>query len=267
MVSKHSFSGFFAVLSISIALTACSGGSNPDVLIETSSLEAGKPVDLALSIQNGNEQPFEDLQISHEKLLHLIVISADFREFIHLHPEVKDLRNAEFGVSFTPKKAGKYLIATDFANSTEHFSDTDELIIQGTPVMETTEADFSTVKDFGSYQVSVTTSELKSGEDQTLRFNIRQNGQPVTDLQPYLAAPMHFAIVKDDLSSFTHTHGVIPVSHSMEHSSMEHHEVPSAFGPDIEASTTFPEPGNYHVFGEFNHDGQITTIHFQFTVE
>lgn len=258
------------LLSTASMLGACSmTPNNPKVLLETnpSIVEAGNPAELNLSIQDGNGQPFQDLQISHEQLLHLIIISADFEEFLHLHPKATSAENTPFTISFTPKKSGKYLLATDFANSEKSFSDTSFLIAQGSPEMNTPENDENKTKTFADYEVSVTTPELKSGSEQTLKFSISQNREAVTNLQPYLAAPMHFAIVKDDLSHFVHTHGIIPMGAAMDDSTMDHHTLPNSFGPDIEAKVNFPEPGHYHLFGEFNHGGKVTTIHFQFSVK
>jgi len=33
------------------------------------------------------EEPVDDLQVEHEKLMHVIGVRTDLREFIHIHPE------------------------------------------------------------------------------------------------------------------------------------------------------------------------------------
>jgi len=108
---------------------------------------------------------------------------------------------------------------------------------------------------------------LKAGKDATLVYYIRKDGQPVNDITPYLAAPMHIAIVKEDLSAFMHTHGEVHKNGAgMNQVGMQDtHEIPQKFGPEIEAHLQFPEPGKYHVFGEFKHNEKVITTHF--TVE
>ena len=89
---------------------------------------------------------------------------------------------------------------------------------------------------------------------------------------------MHIAIVRDDFSYFLHTHGevpdasargIIPFADAHEDSPApadatrhDAHEVPDAFGPTVDGHVTFPTPGTYAVFGEFEHERNIIVTRF-----
>ena len=44
----------------------------------------------------------------------------------------------------------------------------------------------------------------------TLSYFFTKNGKPVDDLEPYIAAEMHVAIISTDLEQFIHEHGMSP---------------------------------------------------------
>lgn len=91
----------------------------------------------------------------------------------------------------------------------------------------------------------------------------------MTNLEPYLAAPMHLAIVSAGLDSFIHTHGEIPDSGEKHHDHtvmMNMKPPPPAFGPEINAEVVFPKKGLYKVFSEVKHDGQVILIEFMVEV-
>jgi hypothetical protein len=90
----------------------------------------------------------------------------------------------------------------------------------------------------------------------------RKNGESVTDLEPYLSAPMHLAIISSDLTHFIHTHGEVPGMASMGHDA--HHmqmkiAVPDKFGPTVAIHVVFPVKGFYQIFGQVGHQGKITS--------
>ena len=59
-----------------------------------------------------NGKPIEDFDISHEKLLHLIIVSKDLSYFNHVHPEYKGKGVFEIINEFPA--GGEYRLAADF---------------------------------------------------------------------------------------------------------------------------------------------------------
>ena len=118
---------------------------------------------------------------------------------------------------------------------------------------------------------------IQAGEPATLHFTVSRDGEPVTDLAPYLGAAAHVAIISEDAADFAHTHGeAVEAAHvddADEHADRaepetpdEAHAVPTTFGPAIEAEHTFPVPGTYKLWIQVNHDGQVTTAPFSVDV-
>ena len=103
-----------------------------------------------------------------------------------------------------------------------------------------------------------------------LTYIFRKDGRPVTDLEPWLEAPMHLAIVSSDLKYFLHVHGEVP---GMEHAGHEeghmhmHMSVPSEFGPEIEVPVVFPGKGLYEVYGQAGYKGKVILTKFMVDVQ
>lgn len=261
-------------------ISGCSTSTEPQISLETSQneLKVGQPVEMTFSITDQQGRPTQKLMISHERILHVVVIGEDFEEFFHIHPEdlgpiTEDMkRAARFTTRFTPQKAGRYLVSTDFAHQNGHTSKTFQITVDGEPAMTPPSEDFSAYQSVDGYEITLTSHEpFETGKNNSLHFNIFQNQQNVTDLEPYLGAAMHVAIVRKDFQHFIHTHGMPHQDEEMDHvmdHSMEHHTMlPDQFGPELEAEVVFPTAGTYHVFAEFKHLGKTVVTHFQIPVK
>jgi len=238
-------------------------------------IEASISTLLSFSLLDKNGKPLKGITISHERILHVVIISEDFRIFSHVHPEdfgeitQKMINEAKFNIKYTFPKAGRYLVAIDAAAGEKHISRLMYVDVKGSPAMEPPLECYAFEKNFKGYWVklSVSPKTVNAGVETELRYNITRDGNPVTDLETYLAAAMHLAIVNKNLSDFKHTHGLIPGTpgeHPMGHI---HGIFNERFGPDIVAKVTFPEKGTYNIFGEFKHNGKVILTEFTLTVK
>lgn len=239
-------------------------------------LSTGMPTFIFFVIKDSKGAPVQELTATHDRMLHAVIIGEDFSVFGHIHPEDSgplppEMRaRGRYPVRFTFPKAGRYLIAVDGAIQGRHFSQQFLVSVAGGPRMAGFAKDVSREKRFGEYTVTLTATpeRIVAGREATLGFHISENGRPVTDLEPYLSAPLHLAILLTDLNSFVHAHGELPdgppghppVAHV-------HGEVPHAFGPRIEARVVFPVKGTYQVFGELQHQGRVVVISFMVEAE
>ena len=239
------------------------------------------PVTLTFTLRDLQGNPVQDLVLDHNRILHVVIASKDFSVFAHIHVEdsapvtSEMLQAASFPVHYTFPKAGQYLVSVDYAERGYIFSDQFYLNVGDPGAMGgPAPATFSQREKVDGYDVTLKTSPatLKAGAPATLDYHIEKDGSPVTDLQPYLAVPMHISIIRDDLMGFLHTHGLLPVSLTGkllgESIHASHLLLPSHFGPDIEATSfAFPSPGIYHIFGEFNSSGKVVVTQFTVRVE
>lgn len=266
---------------------------------------AGIPVGITIAVREPDGSPAE-LFLEHEKLLHTIVVSADMREFAHIHPvrnsppqdtpgarsragvisngvhpddarplAADERANSRFHLTHTFPKNGEYIIAVDYAHKFVHESRTFRVQVGAGEMGDV--ATYPARGTFSGYDVAIEYPLPFAGELATFNFTVEKGDKPVTTLQPYLAAPMHVAIVKHDLSEFIHTHGEvhdpdlplppIVVRNGRILHTIESMYLPPAFGPNIDAHTIFPTAGLYTIFGEFNTGGEVVTTAFTVRVE
>ncbi len=245
--------------------------------IEPASPRPGQPVTLRFTLRDEDGNPVKELSREHDRIFHAIVIGPDLRTYVHLHPEdlgpVTPAMRAStvFPVRATFPLAGRYLIAVDFTIRGQQFTQQFYLTVPGTsPVLAP--LDEARVQRVDGYEVRLRLPEpLQSGGGiQRLSYEIFRDGKPVTDLQTYLSAPMHLGIVSEDMRTFFHVHGELPMPWNER--LVANREVinqhfqayqPDRFGPDIDAYAMFPAPGRYVIFGQFRHRQNVILTRFE----
>jgi hypothetical protein len=115
------------------------------------------------------------------------------------------------------------------------------------PAAEPLAADRRTAEVDG-YTVELA-GDLVGGGDSELTLTVSRDGQPVTDLEPYLGAYGHLVALRDGDLAYLHVHP---------------HESEVA-GPDIEFTAEVPSAGGYRLFLDFRHGGQVHTASFDVT--
>ena len=70
----------------------------------------------------------------------------------------------------------------------------------------------------GDYEIELDASALVAGEESMLKIAIMKDGEPATDLHPYLGVPAHAVLVKADDLSYVH-------AHPMDESQAEEHGI------------------------------------------
>jgi hypothetical protein len=245
-----------------------------DVETTPKHISAHIPATLRFSLKDHAGKPLSGITVSHERILHVIVVSQDFTVFAHLHPEdfgavtPEMIRDARFSVNYSFPKAGRYLIALDSAVHDLHFSKQLFIDVAGKPNMAAAVTDFSRAKKSGDYVIRLTVPEhIKAGQETTLGYFIEKDGKPVADLETYLAALMHLAVIKADLRNFIHAHGEAPGSPSAHPAGHIHGTALHGFGPLIETTIIFPVKGVYQVFSEIKHQGNVIVTSFMVEVE
>lgn len=271
------------------------------IIKSTSPISSKEETLFEINITSNGKLPNPQLfQYNHERLMHVVIIDENFETFAHIHPEDQGvitesmLKNGEFYFKHIFPKDGRYIVALDFQYNNEEVSHK-QIFDAGERLPSNLLKDFSREKKFGDYDFifSPGSSEVFSGEHQTIRYYIEKKGFPVLDLEPYLGATAHFSIVSSDPGTFAHTHGTLSPEfegnehmqkHSFQmakkvlaHGGLEkdsrmstddnnHEEVPLQFGPDIYLHHTFTHPGIYALFGEFKHEGKIILTKFMVEV-
>ncbi|MBI5849005.1 MAG: hypothetical protein HZB31_13855 [Nitrospirae bacterium] len=251
-------------------------GEQPLVTLATDPprIIAGSPVRMTVSLRDHNNRPLQGIELSHERILHAIIISRDLSFFAHIHAEdigpvtASMLKEAVLPLQFTFPRPGEYLMGLDFAANDESFSKTVPVMVAEAPAMGSPAVDLSRIKIFGDYHVSLELPPggARAGTDTLLRFVIQKNGKAVTDLEPYLGASMHLAVVSIDRKSFIHAHGELP-GEGHSHQDHLHAAAPAKFGPEIDADLVMPVKGIYKIFSQVQHKGKVLLFDFMIEVQ
>jgi hypothetical protein len=249
-----------------------------DIKTDPERIHVGNLTNIVFSIKDHGGKPIQELSVHHDRIMHVIIASQDFSVFAHIHPEdfgsitpeMKKL--ARYPVKFTFPKGGRYIIAIDFAIKGQLIAKRFLIDVAGEPKMGFPTRDLSREKRFGNLDVTLTSvpERIVAGKEVMLSYLFRKKGESVADLEPWLSAPMHLAIISSDLAHFIHTHGELPGMPPMSHD--EHHmqmkmTVPDKFGPKIETHIIFPAKGLYQIFGQVEHQGKVIVTSFMVDVE
>lgn len=205
--------------------------------------EAKQQTTLSLQIKDQNGKPIEQFDISHEKKMHLIVVSKDLSYFDHIHPEYKG--NGTFEVTTAFPAGGEYKLVADFIpTGIGAMTQTHWVQVQGAAAPSATiQPDTNKTKLVDGKAVTFTTDKLAAGKETVLNFHMEEadSRKPITNLQPYLGAVGHVVIMSADTEQYLHVH---PMDEK-------------AAGPDAKFMTTFPKPGTYKIWGQFQRDGKL----------
>jgi hypothetical protein len=193
--------------------------------------------------------PVREYRTTHEKELHLIVVRRDLTGYQHLHP----VRAADgtWSVPLRLPAPGAYRVFADFAPAALR----DRTLTLGADVFAPGAFSPATLPaataraSVDGYQVELTGTP-EAGAETELSFTVSRNGEPVRDLEPYLGAYGHLVSLRAGDLAYLHTHPA------------EEAEGAATGGPRIEFGTTFPSPGSYRLFLDFQHEGRVRTAAF-----
>ncbi|MBS9374512.1 hypothetical protein [Rhodococcus sp. B50] len=221
-------------------------------LAETN-VDSGEGRNLTFAINGPDGTPVTDFDVTHEKDLHLIAVRRDFTGFQHLHPVLDENTGIwSVDVDLTP---GTWRVFTDFTpTGGDALTLGADLTVAGgfRPTAPRSDNRTATVDD---YEVTLD-GDLSSGTDALLTLTVSKDGQPVTDLQPYLGAYGHLVALRGGDLAYLHVH---PDGTPGDGATRP--------GPEVVFHTAVPSAGTYHLYLDFQHDGVVRTAAFALTAD
>jgi hypothetical protein len=250
--------------------TAIMSNYNVNVQFDPATPQAGKPTSLRMVVTEQKVgEPIKQFDILHDKLMHLIIVnSEDLSHFAHIHPEL-DKETGIFHIPHTFSKAGKYKMWID----TKPKGGIQTLTafafnVEGQPVHTpaTMEHEHTRVKNVvaegQSYEVILNCQpeQLVAGRDVKMTFEIKDaKGNPISNLEPLMAAGGHCVIIDAGAREFLHVHPTEEIGDVDNLASWRG-------GPSVSFLANFPKPGLYRAWGQFQHEGKLLTADFTFEV-
>ena len=251
-----------------------SEGKRYEVALTTSEpAVAGQPTELAFAVRYaGTQRLVKEFEVTHEKLMHLIIMSEDMSYFEHEHPVRGE--DGVFRLSWTFPRGGRYRLYTDFTPT-----DGDNQIklvpleVRGEEApRERLVPDQTLTRLVGDYTVSLAArpKSLEVEKQAVLTYTVRDAaGRPVTDMQPYIGAMGHLFAVSQDGKEVVHTHalhGAPQASHGAGEAQLTP-EMTTKTGPTHSFKLALPTSGLYKVWAQFMHKDRVLTVPFTFAVK
>ncbi|MEW6734401.1 MAG: cupredoxin domain-containing protein [Acidobacteriota bacterium] len=245
-----------------------------ELTAEPGEIKSDQPVKLTFSIKDPAGKQHPTLDIVHEKKIHLLIVSSDLAYYTHVHPEENS--DGTYTVETKFPTAGQYKLYTDYTpNGANQQIGRLDLDVTGTarqhkPLI----VDTQETKSFDDVRVTFKPDKpLKVGELNKLNFTFAdaKTGKPLYDLEPYLGAMAHFVIISEDTKEFLHAHPLekSDAAHSHNDNTKPHTHTapPRQGGPEVSAHTTFPKPGLYKMWTQFQRNGKVITADFVVNVD
>jgi YHS domain-containing protein len=254
---KPIYAAFLLPVKDAVARTTAPKPYTVELLDLPKTPKAGEPIRLKIAIEDTKTgERVKSFDVSHTKLLHLMLVSKDLGWFVHEHPQPQP--DGTFTIDWTFPAGGDYLVFADVAPKDKgaqvlstplHLNGPAPTWSAKLTPTKGPSRDGTIVADFVPIE-----KPIPIGKSTELSFKLRdaQTGRPVTDLEPYLGAQGHLMIVHQDGGTFVHSHPAEEVR---------------AQNGEVRFNARFPRAGLYKAWAQFQRAGKISTVSFVFEVK
>jgi hypothetical protein len=202
-------------------------------------------------------KPVKDLEVVHERIFHLFVISEDLQHFAHEHPE--QVGPGVFEIDWTFAAGGMWRVLCDYypAGATPQLTAKTILLPEGRLRAPKLAGNTSEAMQGENVEVKLRLgpgAKAIAGEKTLLYYEIA----PRAEFEPFLGAMGHMLVASADLIDLIHTHPFLVDGGLTE---------PPAGHKLVQFNVIFPRPGMYRVWAQFQRAGVVNTIPFNVPVE
>jgi len=214
-----------------------------EVTTEPNKIVPNQPITARITIRDKrNGKIVKKFQIVQEKHMHMVIIGRDLTTYQHVHPEQQ--ADGTFSISFTLPKEGTYSLYLGYSPP-DYLENLSVITIKTQNAPRDERASITVderIKAVGTMEVTLSpTGDISRTDTVDFAYTFKTaSGLPVDNIQTYLGAFGHLAIVSEDSKTYLHVHPIdVPISPSQ------------LGGPQIRFSTFFQQKGKYKLFGQF----------------
>jgi hypothetical protein len=219
--------------------------------------EAGRKTVLTITVKEKSGTPVREFELVHDKLIHLIIVGQDLSYFAHIHPTLAGT-NGNFTINHIFPESGTYKLWADFKpKGGKQTLITFIAYLEGLPTHspKMLEYDGLYIKESSdsNYQISLKSPQEKiiAKMETDIVFSISDaSGNPIIDLEPLMGTGGHSVIISSNIQEFLHVHPTDEVEPNWKG------------GPNVSFRASFPKPGLYKAWGQFQHKGKIMMADF-----
>jgi len=196
--------------------------------------------------------PIKQYQVEMTKKLHVVIVSEDFKTFLHIHPALGP--NGHFSITQNFPAPGTYFVYADaLPNDLNHQVFRFTMVVghaSGSPARVLPNTGMGV--HAGPYEVDLSTVRIHAGRMEMVDVSVLKNGQPAKDLHPYLGAPAHAVFLNAKDLSYVHVHPMTGDMVSMDMSKpMPELRDGSSVSGDMMLHIALHEPGTYKMWLQF----------------
>jgi hypothetical protein len=236
---------------------------------------AGNPLkerlDLWMTLPS-SEQPIRQYSVEMTKKLHVVIVSADFSTFLHIHPTL-DARG-HFLIDQQFPAPGPYLVYADgLPNNMDHQVFRFDITVGGNAQQKPkTIAPTGREVNIGPYTVDLSQVRLSAGGMDSIDVHILKGDKPANDLHPYLGVDAHAVFLNSQDLTYVHVHpmamgsamammgpGPMQMSADLPENSIS--------SPDMMLHISIKEPGTYKMWLQFRGGDQLYVAPFILTAQ
>ena len=208
--------------------------------VETDAIPSETATTFAFRIVDDNADSITSFQELHDRPLHLIVLSRNLVDYLHLHPTMDS--SGRWTVELPPLNPGSYRLFADFQpDGADNITLGTDINVPGTVPAVALPAP-STVATVDGYTVTLAGTPAVGAQE--LSFTVQLDGETVrTD--PYLGAAGHLVAIRDGDLAYLHVHP---------------HE--GGTSQVVTFTGEFPTASRYRLFFDFSHNGKVRTAAF-----
>lgn len=227
----------------------------------------GNPLDQRLDFwmtPPTSTQPIRSYQVEMTKKLHVVIVSDDFKTFIHIHPTLTPSGHLEINQKFPAP--GLYQVYADgLPNDLNHQVFRFALPIGSAAASSRIIKPTGLGVRVGPYEVDLSSVHLRAGDMDMIDVEILKDGQPAKDLHPYLGVPAHAVFLNTKDLSYVHTHPMA-MGASMDMSANPPELPDSAPSPpEMMLHVSIKEAGTYRLWLQFHGGAQLYVAQFTLT--
>jgi hypothetical protein len=170
---------------------------------------AGNPLDQRLDLWMTlphSTAAIRHYQVEMTKPLHMVVVSDDFKTFLHIHPTLTP--TGHFLITQKFPSPGTYQVYSDaLPNDLNHQVFRFPITVgKPSPSLPRKLAYTGMGVHVGPYEVDLSSVRLHAGRMDMVDVEILKNGKPAQDLHPYLGAPAHAVFLNTQDLTYVHVH-------------------------------------------------------------
>ncbi|MGH9278105.1 MAG: hypothetical protein ACRD12_08365 [Acidimicrobiales bacterium] len=191
-------------------------------------------------------------ELEHDKELHLVVVRRDTAVFEHVHPVKGD--DGTWSIDLNLPAPGTYRAFADFKIGDDRQTLATDLFVGGDfqprvlPDPRSTARALDASGRSSEFDVTLSAPGTGAARETGLSFAVARSGLPFDGLEPYLGAKGHLVALREGDLAYLHVHPT------------------AAHGNEINFAATFPTPGRYRLFLQFQTGGEVRTASYTLEV-